>query len=259
MKPYSLLFFGGWTLCLLGSCATEEDALHGADAAQGRIVLSTPLAEPFIEVRAEQTLTDFSGYTFTLKGTNSDGWAVNETLELQKEGEHYSCIIPAGTYTLTADNATAATAANGAAYYNGTSPEFSLTPGGNVAVSIDLGKPQNAMISLNIDASFSKLYDLTGVSLTDGERTVSLTAPGQAYFMIPASGCLSYTILAKARPGSHVSDLPAAGITRSLTIAPGNAYPILLTAKAIEDMLIEFGNGSHNGEFNAPPRIVPQE
>ena len=259
MKPYSLLFLGGWGISLLVSCTAEEDALYAEDAAQGRIVLSMPQLEPFLEVRAEQTLTDFSGYTFTLKGTNSDGWTVNETLQLQKEGEQYSCIIPAGNYTLTANNATAAVAGNGAAYYNGTSPQFSLTPGGNVAVSISLGKPQNAMISLSIDDSFSRLYDLTTVNLTDGERTVSLTTPGNASFMIPASGCLSYTILAKARPGSHVSDLPAAGITRSLTIAPGNAYPILLTAQKIEDMLIEFGNGSHNGEFNAPPRIVPQE
>lgn len=259
MKPYSLLFLGGWGISLLVSCAAEEDALYAKDAAQGRIVLSMPQLEPFLEVRAEQTLTDFAGYTFTLKGTNSDGWTVNETLQLQKEGKQYSCIIPAGNYTLTADNATAAVAGNGAAYYNGTSPQFSLTPGGNVAVSISLGKPQNAMISLSIDDSFSRLYDLTTVNLTDGERTVSLTTPGNAFFMIPASGRLSYTIQAKARSGSHVSDLPADGITRSLTVSAGNAYPIRLTAKAIEDMLIEIGNGSHGGEFNAPAITFPQE
>ena len=110
MKPYSLLFLGGWGISLLVSCAAEEDALYAKDAAQGRIVLSMPQLEPFLEVRAELTLTDFSGYTFTLKGTNSDGWTVNETLQLQKEGKQYSCIIPAGNYTLTADNATAAVA-----------------------------------------------------------------------------------------------------------------------------------------------------
>ena len=113
MKPYSLLFLGGWGISLLVSCTAEEDALYAEDAAQGRIVLSMPQLEPFLEVRAEQTLTDFSGYTFTLKGTNSDGWTVNETLQLQKEGKQYSCIIPAGNYTLTADNATAAVAGNG--------------------------------------------------------------------------------------------------------------------------------------------------
>ena len=81
MKPYSLLFLGGWGISLLVSCTAEEDALYAEDAAQGRIVLSMPQLEPFLEVRAEQTLTDFAGYTFTLKGTNSDGWTVNETLQ----------------------------------------------------------------------------------------------------------------------------------------------------------------------------------
>lgn len=253
MKPYSFLFVLFGMMSLLFSCAGEEEIFDVGDT-DGRIVLRMSEAGPFITVRAEQqSLTDFTGFTFTLQGTDSKGNTVNTTLELLKEENEYSCIVPAGTYTLTADNATAAIEGNGKPYYHGTSSKFDLKRGSTVDVSINLGSPKNAKISLNIASSFSDLYSLTALTLTDGEREVSLTASAEeAFFMVPSSGTITYTIKAKANPDSHVSDLPANGITQTLPIASGTHYPITLTAKAIADLLIAIGEGSHEGEFDAP-------
>lgn len=225
--------------------------------AKGRILISMPTAEPFIEsgTRATQTLTDLTGYTFTLSGTDTEGNAVNGVITFTDN----SCIIPAGTYTLTADNKTAAETDFGAPYYHGTSASFTLEAGGTMAVpAIQLGKPQNTRIDLSLDKTFTDLYELQSLSLSDGTRTISLDAKNlRGFMMVPENNTLTYTIKAKAKQGSHVSDLPTEGLTKSLTVTPGYAYPILLTAQAIEDIKIEIGNGSHKGEFDAPAEKFP--
>ena len=241
-------------MAALYSCQSEE-VMPDAEKATGRIVVSVSDAQPFIEVgtRAEQTLTDFSGYVFLLNGTDVDGNTVADK-EITLEDDN-SCIIPAGSYTITADNRAAAVSGNGAAYYNGTSQTFDLSVGGSVAVSIDLGSPQNAEVKLCVDHTFSDLYDLTEVTFNDGtERTVSLDADGTAYLMIPSDGKAKFNIKATAKSDSHVSDIPSAGVDGTMTVEVGKTYTLNLTAKAITDWLIEIGEGEHTGEFNAPRR-----
>lgn len=235
---------------VLFSCQSE-DVVSDAEKSAGRVVLSMSEAEPFVEAstRAEQALADLSGYTFTLKGDGTD----DREVAFSEEGGVYSCIIPAGTYTLSADNRAAAVADNGAAYYSGTSSAFSLSAGGVVPVSINLGTPRNAEVRLCVDATFSDLYDITEVTFGDGtDRTVTLDNSGTVYLMIPADGKAMFNIKATAKAGSHVSDLPAGGLGGSIAVEAGKAYTLNLTAKAIADMLIEIGDGEHKGEFNAP-------
>ena len=225
--------------------------------AKGRILISMPTAEPFIEsgTRAPQTLTNLKGYTFTLSGTDKEGNAVNGVVNF----EDNSCIIPAGIYTLTADNKTAAETDLGAAYYHGTSASFTLIPGGSTQVpTIKLGTPQNTRIDLTLDNTFKELYNLQSLSLNNGSRIIILDANNlRGFMMVPENNTLTYTIKAKAKQGTHVSDLPAEGLTKSLTVTPGYAYRIILTAQVIEDIKIEIGEGSHEGEFDAPAEKFP--
>lgn len=240
------------------SCQSEKLS-PDTSYAKGRILLSLPTAEPFIEdgTRAIQTLTDLTGYTFTLSGTDKNGNPIKGVITFKDN----SCIIPAGTYTLTADNKTAAVYDLGAPYYHGTSDSISLQPGGTVTVPIQMGKPQNTRIDLTLDDTFTDLYDLQSLSLTlsDGSRTISLDAKHlQGYMMVPEKNTLTYTIKAKANSGSHVTDLPTEGLTKTLAVKAGYAYPIHLTAQAIKDMMIGIGEGSHEGKFDAPAEKFPE-
>ena len=241
------------------SCQSEKLS-PDTSYAKGRILFSMPTAEPFIEEGTRATLTDLTGYTFTLSGKDTEGKTINEDIKFKDN----SCIIPAGTYTLTADNMTAAVpglgAPLGAPYYHGTSASFSLKAGGTVPVpTIQMGKPQNTRIELTLDDTFKKLYDLQSLTLSDGSRTISLDSINlKGFMMVPANKTLTYTIKAQAKKGSHVTDLPTEGLTKTLTVKAGYAYPIHLTAQAIEDMRIEIGEGSHVGEFNAPAEKFPE-
>ena len=244
------------------SCQSEKLS-PDTSYAKGRILFSMPTAEPFIEEGTRATLTDLTGYTFTLSGTDTKGNTINKDITFKDN----SCIIPAGTYTLTADNMTAAVpglgAPLGAPYYRGTSAEFSLEAGSTVTIpTIEMGKPQNTRIDLTLDKSFTELYDLQSLTLSDGSdgsRTISLDSINlKGYMMVPENKPLTYTIKATAKRGSHVTDLPAEGLTKTLTVTAGYAYPIHLTAQAIKDMMIGIGNGSHNGEFDAPAEKFPE-
>ena len=241
------------------SCQSEKLS-PDTSYAKGRILFSMPTAEPFIEEGTRATLTDLTGYTFTLSGKDTEGKTINRVITFKDN----SCIIPAGTYTLTADNMTAAVpglgAPLGAPYYHGTSAEFSLEAGGTVTVpTIEMGKPKNTRIDLTLDKSFTDLYDLKSLTLSDGSRTISLDSINlKGYMMVPKNNTLTYTIKAKAKKDSHVTDLPAEGLTKTLTVTAGYAYPIKLTAQAIKDMMIGIGNGSHNGAFDAPAEKFPE-
>ena len=241
------------------SCQSEKLS-PDTSYAKGRILFSMPTAEPFIEEGTRATLTDLTGYTFTLSGKDTEGKTINEEITFM---DNNSCIIPAGTYTLTADNQEAAVSGRGAPYYHGTSASFSLEAGGTVTVpTIEMGKPKNTRIDLTLDDTFTDLYELQSLTLSDGSdgsRTISLDANNlQGFMMVPKNNTLTYTIKATAKEGSHVTDLPAEGLTKTLTVKAGYAYPIHLTAQAIKDMMIGIGNGSHNGEFDAPAEKFPE-
>ena len=237
------------------SCQSEKLS-PDTSYAKGRILFSMPTAEPFIEDGTRATLTDLTGYTFTLSGKDTEGHHIYGIITF----EDNSCIIPAGTYTLTADNDSAAVSGLGAPYYNGTSAEFRLEAGGTETVpTIEMGKPKNTRIDLTLDESFTELYDLKSLTLSDGSRTISLDSINlKGFMMVPANKTLTYTIKAMAKRGSHVSDLPKKGLTKTLTVKAGYAYPIHLTAQAIEDMMIGIGEGSYEGVFDAPAEKFPE-
>lgn len=265
IKQYTTILF---SVCLSGiflACQSEESIPDNVSST-GRIVLHIPQTEPFVEVgtRAEQQLTDLTKYSFTLKGKDSDGQNVNQEITFT-EG---CSIIPAGNYTLTAENSKAATTGTGEAYYSGTSATFSLTAGGSADVSINLGRPKNARIDFSLDDTFTSLYEDCTLTYHDDNREFTLSSTGSApnqtsdnvmgaasnqasvYVMIPSDGRVTFTIQAKAKKGSHVADLPQGGLTCSMQVQPGIAYPLQLSAKSISDLMIGWGEGEHEGKFD---------
>ena len=124
------------------------------------------------------------------------------------------------------------------------SDAFTVVEGDSKPVSISLGKPKNAEFVVTFAESFTTLYE--NYSVTIGNNT--LQANGSLYAMPGAT--VSYTIKGTAKQGSHVSDLPANGITGSISAEAGTSYPLNITASSISDLLIQIGEGTHNGEFD---------
>ena len=218
---------------LLTACQTDDLPSIPQQAQTGRIVLSLPEVQLYTEgsTRADGNIAD---YTYTLTNTEtSEASTITFT-----DG---SAIVPAGSYTLTA---TSKTAQDAAPWYQGTSDEFPIGIGEATSVSIKLGKPKNVEVVVTFDESFTNLYE--NYSVTIG--TKSLTANGNLYAM---PGTFTYTVKGSAKAGSHVSDIPASGITDTINNAEaGTSYPLNITAAAISELLINMGNGEHNGEFD---------
>ena len=253
MKLYKAILASTIIASVISSCQNVEPE---SAMQQGQVILSCSDIAAYIDggTRAA-TLTDLDGYTFTLDGTDSEGKSVSYQIAFQKDGDTYSSIIPAGQYTITADNTQAAQSGLGCPYYRGTSEEFTLNPGGKSSVYISMGTPRNAQITLLQDKTFTDLYDLTGLAIHD-ETTNFFTLDADnatGYVMVPASNQITYTIKAQAKQGSHVSDLPTSGLSKTITIRSGHSYTISLTAQSISDMMIGIGKGEHDGEFDARP------
>lgn len=228
----------------LVACQNENISDIDDNAKTGRIVLNLQNVEVFTEVttRAEQA-GNVSDYTYTLSGTTQNGTAVTDQTVTFTEG---SAIIPAGTYTLTA---TSTTAQDVAPWYQGTSTEFTLGVGGTESVSIDLGKPKNAAITVSFDASFTNLYE--NYSVTIGQHSVPDDSSSGSTTLYAMPGTITYTIKGSAQAGTHVSDIPEAGITGTLTVVAGTSYPLNINAQSITDLMMGIGSGTHNGPFDA--------
>ena len=224
------------TTVLLTACDVEDFPLSSEGAKTGRIVLSVPEIQVFTEgsTRATGNIDD---YTYTLNSVAGSEHEVSDSAIIFAGG---SAIIPAGKYTLTA---TSKTAQDAAPWYQGTSAEFTLGKGETKSISIDLGKPKNVEIAVSFASSFTTLYE--NYSVTIGGKTVS--ANGNFYAM---PGTITYTVKGFAKAGSHVSDIPAEGITGTINVEAGKSYPLNITANTITDILINIGEGEHNGEFD---------
>ncbi len=223
---------------LLTACQTDDLPPIPKQAQTGRIVLSLPEVQLYSEgsTRADGNIAD---YTYTLNSAEGSVHVVSDSTITFTDG---SAIIPAGIYTLTA---TSKNAQDAGPWYQGTSSSFSLLLGGTQEVSINLGKPKNVEIAVTFDKSFTDLYE--NYSVTIGNHT--LQANGRLYAMPGAT--VSYTIKGSAKAGSHVSDIPASGITGTINNAEaGTSYPLNITASSISDLLIQIGEGTHNGEFD---------
>lgn len=222
---------------MVASCQSEEMPPASEGAKTGCIVLSLPEVQLYNggNTRATGSIAD---YTYKL---NSVAGSAHVVVDSTIVFAGSSAVIPAGKYTLTA---TSTTAQDAAPWYQGTSAEFTLGKGETKSISIDLGKPKNAEVAVTFASSFTTLYE--NYSVTIGSH--SLKANGNLYAMPGAK--ISYTIKGSAKAGSHVTDIPAEGITGTITVESGNSYPLNITANTISDLLINIGDGTHNGEFD---------
>jgi len=222
---------------MVASCQSEEMPPASEGAKTGCIVLSLPEVQLYNggNTRATGSIAD---YTYKL---NSVAGSAHVVVDSTIVFAGSSAVVPAGKYTLTA---TSTTAQDAAPWYQGTSAEFTLGKGETKSISIDLGKPKNAEVAVTFASSFTTFYE--NYSVTIGSH--SLKANGSLYAMPGAK--ISYTIKGSAKAGSHVTDIPAEGITGTITVEAGNSYPLNITASSISDLLIQIGEGTHNGEFD---------
>lgn len=236
-------------LLFVAAGCQQEKVSSGEEASQGKIVLNLSPGEVFVDVetRATQTVTDITGYVFTLSGTDSKGAAVNKTISFASDGENgFSSIIEAGTYTLSVENMSSedAQAGNGRAYYKGTSASFTLQPGQTLNLgTIDMGAPQNVKVSLATDAAFDGLYE--NPQLTYKDATVTTSTPG--YFM-PEGGTLTFSLSAKGK--NHAQEIENTSV--SVSVEAGKHTTVTLTAQPIngEWIIIPIMSDQHTGEFD---------
>ena len=221
------------------ACQSEEMPPFGEGTKTGRIVLSLPEVQLYTEANTRaQATADIEDFVYKLNSVDGSSHVVSDSTISFTSG---TAVLPAGTYTLTA---TSKSAQDAAPWYQGTSDAFTVVEGDSKPVSISLGKPKNAAVVVTFAESFTTLYE--NYSVTIGNNT--LQANGSLYAMPGAT--VSYTIKGTAKQGSHVSDLPANGITGSISAEAGTSYPLNITASSISDLLIQIGEGTHNGEFD---------
>lgn len=235
-------------LLALTSCGQEREEAAAPDG-EATLVLSLGDARLFTELttRAERVVTDYSRYTFTLNGTTISGAPVVDLVV--PVGDDGIVKVAAGSYTLSADNHDYANADNGHPWYTGTSELFTIDVNETLNVAIALGKPKNARITVAVDDSFTALYDDPVVTLSDGERSVTMTSSEDVcHFIIPASGALAYTITAAAKAGSHATDM--ASSTGFVEIQAGYNTTVRLKAHPASGIIIPVVDGGHAGQFD---------
>ena len=238
---HSLKFLLLMATVFFSACQVEDLPPIKESAKMGRIVLSVPEVQLYTDGNTRATsIANIADYTYKLNSVEGSVHEVADSTIIFSDGV---AIIPAGTYTLTASSKTAQDAAP---WYQGTSSSFSLIFGNTQTVTIELGKPKNVEVAITFAESFTNFYE--NYSVTIG--TKSLTANGRLYAMPDELGKVTYTIKGSAKQGSHISDIPTEGITGTISVAAGNSYPLNITASTITDLLIEFGEGTHNGEFD---------
>lgn len=236
--PHTLLILAWLAIGQLCTGCSAEDIAGEAPSEMGVLCLQMSSGEDFVQVetRAEQTLTDFTGYKFTL----SNGEEISFT-----DGK---AIIPAGSYTLSATNAGAVDNGYVDPLYE-CSTEFTLNAGEQKNVALNLGSPKNAKVTIKLSEGFNGLYTLDNLTLTDGTESNTITSTEQvAYF--PATNTnttLSYTLVANAIKGTHVQDIT--GATGTVTIAPGKHTTLKLNVNPITGYIRIDGGGEYGGVF----------
>lgn len=238
--PHTLLILAWLAIGQLCTGCSAEDIAGEAPSEMGVLCLQMSSGEDFVQVetRAEQTLTDFTGYTFTL----SNGQELSFT-----DGK---AIIPVGTYKLSATNANAdaVDGGYGGPLYSGSSDEFTVTAGGTTPVTLSLGAPQNAKVTIELSSEFTGLYTFSSLTLKEGEKGHTLTSAEQVAYFPATNTTLSYTLVANAKQYSHVQDIT--GASGTVTIAPGTHTTLTLNVNPIDPNLITIVTGDpYNGEF----------
>lgn len=238
--PHTLLILAWLAIGQLCTGCSAEDIAGETPSEMGVLCLQMSSGEDFVQVetRAEQTLTDFTGYKFTL----SNGEEISFT-----DGK---AIIPVGTYKLSATNANAdaVDGGYGGPLYSGSSDEFTVTAGGTTPVTLSLGAPQNAKVTIELSSEFTGLYTFSSLTLKEGEKGHTLTSAEQVAYFPATNTTLSYTLVANAKQYSHVQDIT--GASGTVTIAPGTHTTLTLNVNPIDPNLITIVTGDpYNGEF----------
>lgn len=238
--PHTLLILAWLAIGQLCTGCSAEDIAGEAPSEMGVLCLQMSSGEDFVQVetRAVQTLTDFTGYTFTL----SNGQELSFT--------NGKANIAAGTYTLSATNANAdaVDGGYGGPLYSGSSDEFTVTAGGTTPVTLSLGAPQNAKVTIELSSEFTGLYTFSSLTLKEGEEGHTLTSAEQVAYFPATNTTLSYTLVANANKNSHVQDIT--GASGTVTIAPGTHTTLTLDVNPIDPNLVTIVTGDpYNGEF----------
>ena len=235
--PHTLLILAWLAIGQLCTGCSAEDIAGEAPSEMGVLCLQMSSDEDFVQVetRAVQTLTDFTGYTFTL----SNGQELSFT--------NGKASIPAGTYTLSATNADAVDGGYGGPLYSGSSDEFTVTAGGTTPVTLSLGAPQNAKVTIELSSEFTGLYTFSSLTLKEGEKGHTLTPAKQVAYFPATNTTLSYTLVANAKQYSHVQDIT--GASGTVTIAPGTHTTLTLDVNPIDGYIRIESGGDYDDEF----------
>lgn len=227
---------------VIGACTSCDNDFMQVEAPKTTGVLRLQMSSNQhyidIETRASVPLTSWDGYTIILKqGDNT----VDATFD------NGVAILEAGTYTLSVTNESAEYTAYSGPIYSG-SMDVTIEAGEQKDVTLDLGKPKNAKVTLALSDAFSAKYDLSSMTFTDRNGTSSLTPYNTtAYFPVTGSP-LTYTLVANAKKDSHVQDITSA--TGTITISAGTHTPITLKINPIDPNLVIIETDTeYGGEF----------
>ena len=235
-----LCFLAVLAFGMLGTgCSTEDSQVEVLES-KGILCLHMSSDEVYIQAgtRAVQTLTDWSGFQFTLdNGTASTPLVFNNG----------RASVAVGTYTLSATNSASVDNGYSGALYSGTET-FSINAGEQKAVTLDLGKPKNSKVTVSPSSAFAEKYELKSLTLNDGTRDITISSVAQPAYFPTSATQLTYTLVADAKAGSLVQDITSA--TGSVTIEAGKHTTLNLQINPIDPNLVVIGTDTdYNGEF----------
>lgn len=222
--PHTLLILAWLAIGQLCTGCSAEDIAGEAPSEMGVLCLQMSSGEVFIETRADNDYV----WAFQITGDNYS----NNNVELGKD-----IIIPAGQYTFSATNADAVENGYGGPLYEG-SIIFDLEAGEHKTIELDLGKPQNAKITLILTDNFKAAYENVGLKKENSDIQLS---EGEHFF--PKG---EYTITANAKSGSGVQEF----INNStITLEAGTHTTLTLDVNPIDGYIKIDGGGEYGGEF----------
>lgn len=222
---------------VIGACTSCDNDLMQVEAPKTTGVLRLQMSSNQhyidIETRASVPLTSWDGYTITLKqGDNAVDATFNNGV----------AILEAGTYTLSVTNESEQYTAYSGPIYSG-SMDVTIEAGKQRDVTLDLGKPKNAKVTLIASKDFTDLYTISSFKIGDVELNTS-----DAFYFPASVTQLTYRLVADAKSGSHVQDITSA--TGTIAISAGTHTPITLKINPIDPNLVIIETGTeYDGEF----------
>lgn len=206
----------------------------------GILCLNMSSDEVYVQAgtRAVQTLTDWSGYQFTLDNGSTS------TPLVFTDGR---ASVAVGTYTLSASNSISVDNGYAGALYSG-AETFSINAGEQKAITLALGKPKNSKVTVSLSSDFAEKYELKSLTLNDGTRDITISSVSEAAYLPTSATQLTYTIVADAKAGSQVQDITSASGT--VSIEAGKHTTLNLQINPIDPSLVVIETDTdYNGEF----------